>query len=163
MKTSVGLLSTVLLVIAVTGACQSIRRVPDVSAFAVLFMNAIKEGDSENIRSLGNNPEALDDVAMTYLAADMNPFPNTGLQSAHQVLRNAEVYYKIFWSKRDGKDVVEIVYLPSSVAKSFDELSILIKSGSAIPFRDYLICTFDVSGRGSLRIVDACGAESDHY
>jgi hypothetical protein len=163
MKSSAAFLSIALLAIAVTGSCQNFRRMPDASAFAEAFMKAIKAGNPEDIRALGNNPEALDDAAISYLVAETNPFPKTGLKSAHQVLKDAQVYYKIVRSERNGKHIVEIVYLPSTVAKSFNELSALIEDGSAVPFRDYLICTFDVSDGGSPRILDACGAESDHY
>jgi hypothetical protein len=148
---------------AVATSCQSSRQPSDLNNFAAEFMAAIKAGNREELRRLANNEQAMDDVATQYLIAERDPFPGAGLKSARQILKDSHVQYRIVQSIRSGQPSVEIVYLPATTAKSFAELSALIEAGRAVPFRDYLICTFDLPPEGPPVIRDACGAESDHY
>lgn len=142
---------------------KSVNRDADadlIEQVAADFLKAIQRRDALTIRKIGNNDEALDDVAVGYLISSSDPFPNNPARSASQVLQG-RVLIKIVATKAcDGSKRFEVIYLPISTARSFKQLSNMIKKGEATNFVNYLICSFETHN-GKMNITDACGAESD--
>lgn len=128
------------------------------------LLEAIRDRDAKELRSIGNNPGVFDDeTAIGYLIAgkDFRFFRREDLKSAYGVLAGAEVMTKVTVTEGpDDTKAIDVVYLPRTTAANFDELAIRITRGQSVAFRDYVMCRFEVRGR-RVWMPHACHAETD--
>lgn len=131
--------------------------------YAKVLLNSIVSKDARALIRVANNPKVFDAVAVAYLVGhSTDAFPEKPqLKPAADVLARGRILTKIVATESiDGSLRIDIVFLPTKTASSFDGLSRLIKSGKAVLFRDYIMCA--AVRRGSqFSMPHACYAETD--
>jgi len=127
------------------------------------FLSYLRARDVDAVACMARNEKIFDQVSMDFLVgSDGYRFPvREDLRSATVILSNQEVITKtVTQTNDDGSKEIDVVYLPTSTARTFEELDAMVRNGTAEPFLNYVVCRFHL-GNGEVSMPHVCYAETD--
>ena len=126
------------------------------------FLSYLRARDVDAVACMARNEKIFDHVSMDFLVgSDGYGVPvREDLRSATVILSNQEVITKtVTQTNDDGSKEIDVVYLPTSTARTFEELDAMVRNGTAEPFLNYVVCRFHLDN-GEVSMPHVCYAAS---